>query len=75
MKILNLALLLHASDFKDSWTVLLQQSNFLSTCLYARAVTLIYFKNVMMNMNIQCQVAKTRAGLGAGFFALSQLLV
>lgn len=25
----------------------------------------------MMNMNFQCQVAKTRAGLGAGFFSVN----
>lgn len=67
MKRLNLAFLLHASDFKDSWTVLFQQSNFLSACLYARIVTSMFFKNTMMNMNFQCQVAKARAGLGAGF--------
>lgn len=51
IKRLNLALLLHAGDFKDSWTVLFQQSSFLSTYLYAVVVTLIYFKNMMMNMN------------------------
>lgn len=29
------------------------------------------FKNMMLNMNLQCQVAKRSAGLGAGFFFLN----
>lgn len=74
IKRLNLSLLLRAGDFKDSWTVLFQESSFLSTCLYAVDVTVMYLKNMMMNMNFRCQAAKTSWVCVLGFF-LSQLLV
>lgn len=55
-----MVLLFYASDFKDSRTILLWQSNFMSSCQGCH----FHISKNMTTMNFQCHVAKISPELG-----------